>query len=104
MTYRRRRSPRSRSRSWRTWSSAGCSYREWSAARGANQGGAVRAVVQTVSKASVTVDGEVVGAITDGLLVLVGVTHSDGPQQADTLARKVAELRILDEERSALDV
>ena len=60
--------------------------------------------MQTVSKASVTVDGEVVGAITDGLLVLVGVTHSDGAQQADTLARKVAELRILDGERSALDV
>jgi D-aminoacyl-tRNA deacylase len=64
----------------------------------------LRAVVQTVSKASVTVDGEVVGAITDGLLVLVGVTHTDGVAQADTLARKVAELRILDGERSALDV
>jgi D-tyrosyl-tRNA(Tyr) deacylase len=60
--------------------------------------------VQTVSKASVTVDGEVVGAITDGLLVLVGVTHTDGPSQADALARKVADLRILDEERSALEV
>jgi D-tyrosyl-tRNA(Tyr) deacylase len=64
----------------------------------------VRAVVQTVSKASVTVDGEVVGAITDGLLVLVGVTHTDGVTQADTLARKVADLRILDSERSALEV
>jgi D-tyrosyl-tRNA(Tyr) deacylase len=60
--------------------------------------------VQTVSKASVTVDGEVVGAITDGLLVLVGVTHTDGVAQADTLARKVAELRILDGERSVLDL
>jgi len=64
----------------------------------------VRAVVQTVSRASVTVDGEVVGAITDGLLVLVGVTHTDGAEQVRTLARKVHELRILDDERSASEV
>ena len=57
-----------------------------------------------MSKASVTVDGEVVGAITDGLLVLVGVTHTDGPSQADALARKVADLRILGNEQSALEV
>jgi D-tyrosyl-tRNA(Tyr) deacylase len=63
----------------------------------------VRAVVQTVSRASVTVDDEVVGAITDGLLVLVGVTHSDTPAVAANLARKVHELRILDDERSAAD-
>jgi D-tyrosyl-tRNA(Tyr) deacylase len=64
----------------------------------------VRAVVQTVSRASVTVDGETVGSVTDGLLVLVGVTHSDGPATAATLARKVYELRILDDEKSAADV
>jgi D-tyrosyl-tRNA(Tyr) deacylase len=64
----------------------------------------MRALVQTVSRASVTVDGEVVGAIEDGLLVLVGVTHSDTAQTAATMARKVYELRILDEERSAADV
>jgi D-tyrosyl-tRNA(Tyr) deacylase len=64
----------------------------------------VRAVVQTVSRAGVTVDGEVVGAITDGLLVLVGVTHSDSRPQAETLARKVYELRILDDEKSAAEV
>jgi D-aminoacyl-tRNA deacylase len=64
----------------------------------------VRAVVQTVSRASVTVDGEVVGAITDGLLVLVGVTHTDGAEQVRLLARKVHELRILDDERSASDI
>jgi D-tyrosyl-tRNA(Tyr) deacylase len=63
----------------------------------------MRAVVQTVSRASVTVDGEVVGAITDGLLVLVGVTHGDGPAEVKTLARKVHELRILDGERSAAE-
>ncbi|MEU1605153.1 D-aminoacyl-tRNA deacylase [Micromonospora matsumotoense] len=63
----------------------------------------MRAVVQTVGRASVTVDGEVVGAITDGLLVLLGITHTDTPELARTMARKVHELRILDEERSAAD-
>ncbi|MBB5873664.1 D-tyrosyl-tRNA(Tyr) deacylase [Allocatelliglobosispora scoriae] len=63
----------------------------------------MRALVQTVSHASVTVDDEVVGEISDGLLVLLGVTHTDTPQVAQTMARKVHELRILDEERSAAD-
>ncbi|WP_422770693.1 D-aminoacyl-tRNA deacylase [Plantactinospora sp. WMMC1484] len=63
----------------------------------------MRAVVQTVGRASVTVDGEVVGAIADGLLVLLGVTHADTRATADTMARKVHELRILDDERSAAD-
>ncbi|TCB96297.1 D-tyrosyl-tRNA(Tyr) deacylase [Micromonospora zingiberis] len=63
----------------------------------------MRAVVQTVGRASVTVDGEVVGAITDGLLVLLGVTHTDTAETARTMARKVHELRILDDERSAAD-
>jgi D-tyrosyl-tRNA(Tyr) deacylase len=61
----------------------------------------VRAVVQTVSRASVTVDGEVVSQIADGLLVLVGVTHADTETTAQTLARRVYELRILDDEESA---
>ncbi|HZM74611.1 MAG TPA: D-aminoacyl-tRNA deacylase [Candidatus Limnocylindrales bacterium] len=64
----------------------------------------MRAVVQTVSEASVTVEGEVVGEIKDGLLVLLGVTHSDTPGTAETMARKVYELRILDDERSASDL
>ncbi|MEV4499305.1 D-aminoacyl-tRNA deacylase [Micromonospora arborensis] len=63
----------------------------------------MRAVVQTVGQASVTVDGEVVGAIENGLLVLLGVTHTDTAQTAQTMARKVHELRILDDERSAAD-
>ncbi|MFF5179232.1 D-aminoacyl-tRNA deacylase [Micromonospora sp. NPDC000316] len=63
----------------------------------------MRAVVQTVGRASVTVDGEVVGAIGDGLLVLLGVTHTDTAETARTMARKVHELRILDDERSAAD-
>jgi D-tyrosyl-tRNA(Tyr) deacylase len=64
----------------------------------------VRALVQTVSRASVTVDGAVVGEIGAGLLVLVGVTHPDTEAVAKELARKVYELRILDDERSAADL
>ncbi|MER7281427.1 D-aminoacyl-tRNA deacylase [Dactylosporangium sp. NPDC000244] len=63
----------------------------------------MRALVQTVSRASVTVGDTVVGSIADGLLVLVGVTHSDTSDISETLARKVHELRILDDERSAAD-
>jgi len=65
----------------------------------------VRAVVQRVDGARVLVDGSVVGEVAGpGLLVLVGVTHGDGPEQVATIARKVAELRIMDDERSVLDV
>jgi D-tyrosyl-tRNA(Tyr) deacylase len=64
----------------------------------------MRALVQTVSRASVTVGDEVTGKIDDGLLVLVGVTHDDTPAKAAELARKTYELRILDDERSAVDV
>ena len=64
----------------------------------------MRAVVQTVSRASVTVDGSVVGAIGEGLLVLLGVTHDDTLAVVDMLARKVHELRILDNEESAATV
>ena len=64
----------------------------------------MRAVVQRASRAAVRVDGEVVGALDrTGLVVLVGVTHDDGPQQVETIARKVADLRILEGERSAAD-
>jgi D-tyrosyl-tRNA(Tyr) deacylase len=65
----------------------------------------MRAVVQRVSQASVTVAGEVVGAIDGpGLLVLLGVTHGDTEATAATLARKVYELRILEGEKSCRDV
>jgi D-tyrosyl-tRNA(Tyr) deacylase len=65
----------------------------------------VRAVVQRVSQASVTVDGQVVGAISEpGLLVLVGVTHDDTPGKAAKLAAKLWGLRILDGEKSCSDV
>ena len=65
----------------------------------------MRAVVQRVTRASVTVGGEVVGAIDrPGLVVLLGVTPGDGPAQVEHIARKVAELRILRDEQAAVDV
>jgi D-tyrosyl-tRNA(Tyr) deacylase len=54
----------------------------------------VRALVQRVSRAAVRVDGEVVGAIDDGLLVLLGVTHDDDETVCDRLADKIRALRI----------
>jgi D-aminoacyl-tRNA deacylase len=64
----------------------------------------MRAVVQRVSQASVTVDGQVIGAIDEpGLLVLVGVTHDDTPALAAKLAAKLWGLRILDGEKSCSD-
>lgn len=67
-------------------------------------GSSVRAVIQRASRASVTVDGQVVASFDrQGLVALVGVTHDDGPTQADTIARKIADLRLLDEERSVTE-
>lgn len=63
----------------------------------------MRAVVQRVTRASVTVDEEVIGAIEGGLLVLLGVTHRDTAVQAEAMARKVHGLRILREECSIAD-
>ncbi|MGA8247909.1 MAG: D-aminoacyl-tRNA deacylase [Nocardioides sp.] len=65
----------------------------------------MRAVVQRVSSASVSVDGEVVGALDGpGLLVYLGITHTDGPAEVDWMARKIWGLRILADERSASDL
>ena len=65
----------------------------------------MRAVVQRVSQASVTVDGQTVGAISEpGLLVLVGVTHDDTAEKAAKLAAKLWGLRILEGEKSCSDV
>jgi D-aminoacyl-tRNA deacylase len=62
---------------------------------------AVRAVVARVTRASVTVAGEIVGAVDEpGLLVLLGINTEDTPAQARTMARKLHELRILRDEES----
>lgn len=67
----------------------------------------MKAVLTRVESASVTVDGEVVGAIdcpeTGGILALVGVGRDDAEDAWEKMARKIAELRILDGERSAQD-
>lgn len=65
----------------------------------------MRTVVQRVLSASVTADGKIVGELPGpGLVVLLGVTHDDGPEQVAWMARKVWSLRILREEQSASDV
>jgi len=67
----------------------------------------MRVLVQRVTSASVTVDGQVVGAVQpdgQGLLALVGVTHTDNAEKAQRLAEKLWQLRILDDEKSASDV
>ncbi|WP_121256228.1 D-aminoacyl-tRNA deacylase [Nocardioides ferulae] len=65
----------------------------------------MRAVIQRVTSASVTVAGQVVGELPrPGLLVYLGVTHDDGPPEVAWTARKIWELRLLDDERSASEV
>ena len=64
----------------------------------------MRAVIQRVNRAAVSVDGQVVGAIDrPGLLALVGVTHDDGAAQVALIARKIADLRLLEGELSVTD-
>ena len=63
----------------------------------------MRAVVQRVSLGSVSVGGEVVGAIEQGVVVLVGVTHGDTEEQAEWLARKITGLRIFEDDAGKLN-
>jgi D-aminoacyl-tRNA deacylase len=64
----------------------------------------VRAVVQRVCQASVTVDGKTIGAIRRGFLVLLGVTHSDSQVEAGWLARKISGLRIFEDEAGKMNL
>ena len=64
----------------------------------------MRAVLQRVRRAAVVVEGETVGEITEpGLFVLVGVGHDDGPAEVELIARKIADLRLLEGEQSVTD-
>jgi D-tyrosyl-tRNA(Tyr) deacylase len=63
----------------------------------------VRALVQRVSRAQVTVEGAVTGAIGPGLLVLLGVTHSDTEADADKLAEKLRNLRVFPDEQGRMN-
>ena len=64
----------------------------------------MRAVLQRVTRASVVVDGQAVGKLDEpGLVVLVGITHDDGPGEVAWMARKIRDLRILRDERSVAE-
>jgi D-tyrosyl-tRNA(Tyr) deacylase len=63
----------------------------------------MRAVVQRVTSAAVTVDAEPVARIERGLVVLLGVAAADRPEDGERLAAKIADLRIFDDERGRLD-
>ena len=58
----------------------------------------MRAVIQRVRQASVSVEGETVGAISTGLMILIGVTHTDTEDDARWLAQKIATLRIFEDD------
>ena len=64
----------------------------------------MRAVVQRVSQASVSVAGEVTGAIDRGFVVLLGITHGDGEAEAALLARKIVGLRVFDDADGKMNV
>lgn len=64
----------------------------------------MRAVVQRVTEASVTVEGRVVGEIGPGLVILLGVTHGDTEAEARYLARKIANLRIFTDAEGKLNL
>ena len=63
----------------------------------------MRAVIQRVSSASVTIDGKVKSAIGPGLLILLGIGHEDGPEDIDWLVKKTAALRIFNDDAGVMN-
>ena len=64
----------------------------------------MKLVVQRVKKASVEVEGEIVGKIDKGFLVLLGVTHNDTKEQADYLVSKLCKLRVFTDENEKMNL
>ncbi|MGX6590618.1 D-aminoacyl-tRNA deacylase [Cetobacterium ceti] len=64
----------------------------------------MRGVVQRVTKASVTVDGKIIGKIEKGLLVLLGVTHNDSEKEVKWLSKKIKDLRIFEDEDGKMNL
>ena len=64
----------------------------------------MRAVVQRVTRASVTVDGKIIGEIGNGLVVLLGIARDDAEKDASYLVEKIAALRIFDDEKGVMNV
>lgn len=63
----------------------------------------MRVVVQRVTEASVTINGETISAINEGLLLLIGITHSDSENEIDRITRKIVTLRIFDDEKGVMN-
>ena len=63
----------------------------------------MRALIQRVSRASVSVDGRIVGSIGDGLCAFVGVTHDDDPSTAQKLADKIWNLRVFEDQQGLMN-
>lgn len=63
----------------------------------------MRVVVQRVTEASVTIDGETISTINEGLLLLIGITHNDGENEIDRITRKIVTLRIFDDEKGVMN-
>jgi D-tyrosyl-tRNA(Tyr) deacylase len=66
--------------------------------------GSLRACIQRVAEASVTVEGEIVGQIEKGLLVLLGVGKNDSPEEANWMAERIAGLRVFNDEQGKMNL
>lgn len=64
----------------------------------------MKLILQRTSRASVSVDGKIVGQINQGLMVLIGITHSDTKENADALIKKLINLRVFNDEQGKMNL
>jgi D-tyrosyl-tRNA(Tyr) deacylase len=64
----------------------------------------MRAVIQRVKKASVTIDGKITSAINEGLMILVGIEHSDSDEDINWLCNKIVQLRIFNDDKGIMNL